>query len=221
MKFHSHRLTSRTYNRAGIRIPAAICLLITPALSCCFNLAAVRAAGVTRNSGPVRIDTTINVVTENRASRLNIRLEPGRYGGYILISRLENDSGCVREGRWVVNHPVFRCCVGDVDGDGQPDVCIGVVKRTRTDPVERKRLFVYTIRDGAIRPMWLGSRIGMQLHDFALRPGAAGTLIMTVEKERTRGLYAAGVWRWNVFGPDFVRYDRRRSSLSECLSTIR
>jgi hypothetical protein len=223
MKFPAYLQPTKSLRRFGIRLPAAASagLLIFTAFSCCLNFTAVRAAGNTRIFRPFRLDTTILVTTENRESRLNIRLEAGKSGSFILISRLESDSGRVREVRWMVNHPVFRCCVGDVDSDGQPEVCLGVVKRTRTDPVERRRLFVYTIRDGAIRPLWLGSRIGMQLHDFALRPGTAGTLIMTVEKERTRGLYAAGVWRWNVFGPDFIRYDRRRSSLSECLSNIR
>lgn len=54
--------------------------------------------------------------------------------------------------------PVYRIDGGDLDADGIPEVCIGVVKATKYWKDVDRRLFIYRLYHGRyIRPLWLGS----------------------------------------------------------------
>ena len=102
---------------------------------------------------------------------------------------------------WMLLHPVYQFRVGDVDGDGVEEALVGVVKATRFYPEAGNRLFVFKNRDGRIRPLWLGSRLGEELVDFYVADGK----LVSIEKCRN-GQYNLDEWEWSRFGPRFLRY---------------
>jgi hypothetical protein len=111
-----------------------------------------------------------------------------------------------RQSRWVLPFPVFRFIQADLDKDGVAEALVGVEKKTRFDPVKRKRLFVFRWRHGAVRPAWLGSRMGGNLQDFRVVTDTAGVALQTMEAGARDGLYSVCLWRWGSFGPRFDKY---------------
>jgi len=72
---------------------------------------------------------------------------------------------------WLLSYPVYQFRTGDVDGDGVEEALVGVVKSTRFYPEKGNRLFVFKNRNGRVRPLWLGSRLGEELVDFCVADG--------------------------------------------------
>ena len=81
---------------------------------------------------------------------------------------------------WLLPHPVYQFRTGDVDGDGVEEALVGVVKSTRFYPEKGNRLFVFKNRDGRVRPLWMGSRLGEELVDFCVADGK----LLSIEKCR-------------------------------------
>ncbi|MES2733741.1 MAG: FG-GAP repeat protein [Bacteroidota bacterium] len=115
---------------------------------------------------------------------------------------------------WKLNYPIYQLQHGDVNGDGIEDIAVGVIKTTRFDSIKRKRLFIFKLFDGYIRPLWLGSRVAQPLEDFRVIVQKPFTAIRTIEKERD-GSYLMAEYRWRGFGLEFQQYLQRNTSLSE------
>ena len=97
--------------------------------------------------------------------------------------------------RWRLSFPVYQMCVGDVDGDGQVDALVGVVKTTRFDKKKGRRLFIFKNHKGRVRPLWMGSQLGGILEDFKFVDGKVVTLQTT-----TDGKYVVLEHEWRKFG---------------------
>ena len=108
---------------------------------------------------------------------------------------------------WPLRYPVYQFHIGDVTGDGIPEIAIGPVKTTRFDPKPDKRLFLFRITDDRyIRPLWLGSRVGQPLEDFRLVGNHC--LIRTIEREKDNS-YLVAEYIWKGFGLEFKQYLER------------
>lgn len=103
--------------------------------------------------------------------------------------------------RWKLSFPIYQLCVGDVDGDGKEDVMVGVVKTTRFDPVEAKRLFIFKNHHGRIRALWMGSRLGGKLIDFRFKDGK----VVTLQSDGC-SRFAVVEHHWRDFGLGFTRF---------------
>lgn len=103
--------------------------------------------------------------------------------------------------RWRLAFPVYQMCTGDVDGDGQEDALVGVVKSTRFDKKTARRLFIFKNHKGHIRPLWMGSQLGGILHDFKIVNGRVFTLQAT-----TDGQYVVLEHVWRKFGLGAQRF---------------
>ena len=102
---------------------------------------------------------------------------------------------------FTLNYPVYRFCIGDVDGDGSMDALVGVIKKTRFHREEGRRIFIFKQVDGKVRPLWLGSRLGAELVDFRFVDGC----IRALETDG-KGKYAVIDYEWKDFGPAFKRF---------------
>ncbi|SEL35070.1 hypothetical protein SAMN04487910_2212 [Aquimarina amphilecti] len=109
---------------------------------------------------------------------------------------------------WELKYPVYQYMLGDVDANGKKDILVGVIKTTRFDSIRRKRLFIFKNYKGYVRPLWLGSRLGKPLVDFNLVKNKDGSLIRSIEKEKS-GKVLVAEYKWRRFGLEFKRYIRR------------
>jgi len=120
----------------------------------------------------------------------SVEVSEGRTGKSIveLSSR-----GEVR--RIPLSWPVWTVQRGDVDGDGCPDLLLGVLKRNRFDSTERRRLQFWKIDRGRMRPGWLGTRLSGDLDTFA--HDGPGRILA---RERIGPTWQLARWRWKGFG---------------------
>lgn len=116
---------------------------------------------------------------------------------------------------WKLPYPVYNFEVADVDNDGQDDIWVGVIKETRFDKTKRKRLFLFKIIEGKIRPLWLGSRMSQPLVDFAPvciidSLEKKKCIIRTIEQEKS-GKFLVANYQWRKFGIEFINYETRQA----------
>ena len=126
--------------------------------------------------------------------------------------RKENDS-LYWLNDWRLPYPVYRYETGDVDGDGQPEALVGVVKTTRFFNELGHRLFIFKMVNGKARPMWMGSKLGGILVDFRIittppstgaqpfSPASVRSLELTAD-----GQYVVAEYKWDDFGMVFQHF---------------
>lgn len=105
---------------------------------------------------------------------------------------------------WVLKDPVYRFDCGDVTGDSIPEILVGVTRATRYRKEMGKRLFIFKLYKGRkIRPLWLGSRVGLPLIDFKVERDSVPATVHTWERD-TDGTTVEVIYRQEGFGLKFV-----------------
>jgi len=152
---------------------------------------------------------TLRVSLERVSNKLNL----------IRVKTLINDS-VTHTSVYRLPYPVYRFDVGDVTGDGVPDIAVGVIKTTTYHPVMAKRPFLFKINEnGDIRKLWMGSRVSQPLEDFALTKNETPSRILTVERERS-GKFLVAVYRWHGFGLKHEEYIEREVPLKKAYKLL-
>jgi hypothetical protein len=141
-----------------------------------------------------------------------------KYGHRLTVSYYK-DSVLLRQSKTYIKHDIYRFCAGDINSDSILDVCVGLVKTTKFDPKYRKRLFVYTHRDGVLCPLWMGSKVGNNLQDFLANTNRGVISIRTIE-ECPKGGFAVGEYKWKSFGLVWQRYVKRGIDYENALATF-
>jgi hypothetical protein len=95
----------------------------------------------------------------------------------------------------------WRLEVTDVDGDGKPELVIGVHKPTRHLPQPHTTIYVYTFDGKNITKKWLGSTLGRPLVDFCFGrvAGTSPSTLFTLERTLADSV-ALSRYEWSGFG---------------------
>lgn len=107
---------------------------------------------------------------------------------------------------WPLEYPVYQFQNGDINNDGVIDMAVGVIKSTRYDSVQRKRLFLYQIRNNSIIPLWLGSSVGHALIDFRVIQNTDNQNFIQIIGEEKTGDYLVANYEWYSFGLSLMDY---------------
>ena len=157
------------------------------------------------------------------AQQLSINTPDGVVNVSLIKNRTINYLECRLHdsltGRWPLRYPVYKFLKGDINNDGQEDVAVGVIKRTRRDTVARKRLFFFALKKNKIIPLWLGSSLGHPLEDFRLVKRDSATLVRSVEHEKNN-TYLVAEYEWFGFGLSFRQYLAREITLEEAITVM-
>ena len=106
---------------------------------------------------------------------------------------------------WTVDAPVYRFECGDLNADSVPEILIGAIRATRYRPHPAKRLYILKLYKGQyIRPLWMGSRLGLPLEDFRVDRDSLPHMVHTWERQSDSTLVEA-IYRLQGFGLKFVR----------------
>ena len=133
-------------------------------------------------------------------------------GGVVRLDRIHDSLSFIRYERrgkemssWCLPYPVYRFDWGDVNGDGIPEIAVGVIKSTRFFPKPDKRLFLFKLYQGKhIRPLWLGSHVAFRIDDFSIERDSVPALIHTTEWQHD-SVPVEALYRQQGFGIKFIR----------------
>ncbi len=161
---------------------------------------------------PLRnIDSTISYTHGNYS--LTVRLSSLGKFGYRLSAQTKHDDTITSQYAFTVNYPVYHFELGDLDEDGNVDICLGVIKKTHCDSTLKKRLFFYRLDEGRVRPLWLGSKVSHELVDFRYVQKNNHSFVRTVEKEKN-GNYLVAEYKWRGFGLELAQFVSRNINLN-------
>ena len=144
------------------------------------------------------IVSLLAVIDANAQQPQSFRLVQDGAKGNMLVLTHEG-----RESRWPLPYPVYGFAEADVAGDSLTECIVGVVKPTRYDTVPRRRLFIFHQVEGHIRPLWMGSRLGVPIDSFRCERQRRSILVYTHKPD---GTTARAEYRYGDFGLQFHRW---------------
>jgi hypothetical protein len=152
-----------------------------------------------------------NYQIKNDKQTINIHLEKKDPKDYVLIADVFEKGEISFTNSWPLKYEIFKVDTGDVNNDNSIDILVGVIKPTRFDSISRKRLFIFKLYEGYIRPLWLGSRVSKPLVDFKFYKSKSGGIVRTIELEKEQS-YLVAEYHWIGFGLGFIHYLAREKT---------
>jgi len=156
---------------------------------------------------------------KNEGKLIDITLRQKGKTDFILHADVYEDHKFVFNNTWPLPYMVFRLDTGDVNNDHSTDILVGVIKSTRFDPISRKRLFIFKLFEGYIRPLWLGSRVSQPLIDFKYYKSKKEGVVRTIELEKDQ-LFLIAEYHWNGFGLGFIHYLAREKTYCQATKIL-
>ncbi len=158
-----------------------------------------------------------SIIIKDGEKLLKISLKSTQRGTSILSKSEDTKGNEYLISEWKLYCPTFYLECADVDRNGKQDILVGVIKSTRFDTVVRKRIFIFKLLDGLIRPLWLGSAVSHPLEKFRALSSAKNTVVRTIEKEAD-GSFLVAEYEWKTFGLSFNKYIVRNVNYTKGLS---
>lgn len=90
--------------------------------------------------------------------------------------------------------------IAELDGDPEPEIALGVYKKTRRDPKKAKRLFIFDWTGYCLTAKWLGSSLSLPMEDFKFSKSEGDKLHHLFAIEEIENFKIIRKYRWNGFG---------------------
>ncbi len=167
--------------------------------------------------------------SDNKPFSKTIKINDSYFTGEVVVEKIEKikkykltifNSITKESDRIYTPYEIFQMECGDVNRDGKTDICIGIIKPTPFDSIIKKRLFIFQIDRGYIRPLWLSSRLVRPLEEFAMCKDKDGTYIIRAMEKQTKNLYCIDQYKWESFGMSFVKNCEDSLSYSKAHSLL-
>ncbi len=89
--------------------------------------------------------------------------------------------------------------ISDINNDNNTDVLIGISKKVKFDPTDKKRINIYTFKNQAIEPLWLGTKFIHEIESFSIINHNNLNYLATIEKTTTSENIER-IYEWDDFG---------------------
>ena len=93
----------------------------------------------------------------------------------------------------------WKVAIGDVDGDQNEDLVVGLYKHTRHSPNRIHTVFVFGFDGTAIYPKWRGSRLARDFVDLVITKHQKGDKLLTLDR-LLDGRFTLSCYAWSGFG---------------------
>jgi len=160
-----------------------------------------------------------NFSIKNNSQIINLHIERKGKKDFLIIADVFKKNKLIFTNSWPLKYDVFKIDTGDVNNDNSTDILVGVIKFTRFDPVSRKRLFIFKLFEGYIRPLWLGSRLSQPLVDFKFVKCKSEGVVRTIESEKDQS-YLVAEYHWIGFGLGFMHYLARERTIYQAYKIL-
>jgi len=150
---------------------------------------------------------------------INIKLIQRSKKDNIIIADVQESGKLLFTNTWPLKYEVFKIDTGDVNNDNSTDILVGVIKSTRFDSISRKRIFIFKLFEGYIRPLWMGSRVSQPLVDFKFFKSKSDGIVRTIELEKDQ-LYLVAEYHWIGFGLGFIHYLAREKTFNQAYKIL-
>jgi hypothetical protein len=155
-------------------------------------------------------------INNSNSPSVKVSIQQNGDGSSCIVSSDYNGRIEHKISEWKLDYPVFHFECADINADGTDDILVGVIKKTKFDSICRKRIFIFKLFEGYVRPLWLGSRVSQPLEDFKVIHSKPMNIIRTIELEEN-GKYLIADYKWKGFGLTFVKYISRNVNLQQAI----
>lgn len=97
--------------------------------------------------------------------------------------------------------------IADINNDNNTDVLIGINKKVKFDPTDKKRINIYTFKNNALEPLWLGTKFIHEIESFSIINHNNLNYLATIEKINNSENIER-IYEWDDFG--FALTDLRK-----------
>ncbi len=122
------------------------------------------------------------------------------YGRELVVYSVESTKKEVYRRNISTINP-WKLTSGDVTGDGQDEISIGVYKESPLHPVMAKRPFIYGFNGKDILPVWRGSRLSRPFEDYLIIDiDDDGISEIVASEYLSNGNMLVNSYKWKGFG---------------------
>lgn len=89
--------------------------------------------------------------------------------------------------------------ISDINNDNNTDVIIGISKKVKFDPSEKKRINIYTFKNQGLEPLWLGTKFIDEIESFSIINYNNLNYLSTTEKTNSSE-NVERIYEWDDFG---------------------
>ena len=94
--------------------------------------------------------------------------------------------------------------IADINNDGFNEILVCIEKKVHFDPVNKKRINIFTCTNNNLKALWLGTKFIHDIESFSVENTDNYNYLKTKEKDQN-GKSTTRIYEWDEFGFSFVK----------------